>query len=178
MRLIDVDHRRIVLADNIEDPRWIALSYVWGESSPIAHINTIVNGHLPLQMPRTVQDAIIVTKNLGYRYLWKMDQIYKGADLTAVAAAGDNKNNGLPGIGPTLRTNCGSVRLRKGVIFGMGPAPLKELRALTWWTRVWTFQEGYLSQRLLVFTDHQMTFYCNTSSWIEALSGPGPMGKV
>jgi hypothetical protein len=39
-----------------------------------------------------------------------------------------------------------------------------------------TFQEGYLSNRLLVFGEQQVSFYCNTSSWKEHLSGPESMG--
>jgi len=32
-----------------------------------------------------------------------------------------------------------------------------------------TLQEGFLSRRLLVFTDHQASFYCSASSWMEGL---------
>jgi hypothetical protein len=38
-------------------------------------------------------------------------------------------------------------------------------------TRAWTFQEGYLSKRLLVFSEHQTSFYCGTASWTEGLGG-------
>jgi hypothetical protein len=38
-----------------------------------------------------------------------------------------------------------------------------------------TFQEGFLSERLLVFTDHQTSFYCPTSSWTECLGNPDPI---
>jgi hypothetical protein len=34
-----------------------------------------------------------------------------------------------------------------------------------------TFQEGALSERLLVFTDYQMSFYCWSNSWVEGLGG-------
>jgi hypothetical protein len=37
-----------------------------------------------------------------------------------------------------------------------------------------TFQEGYLSRRLLVFTDHQASFYCQTTSSMEGLGGHNP----
>jgi hypothetical protein len=37
-----------------------------------------------------------------------------------------------------------------------------------------TFQEGLLSKRLLVFTEHQMSFYCSISSWMEGLGNPDP----
>lgn len=37
-----------------------------------------------------------------------------------------------------------------------------------------TFQEGFLSKRLLVFTDHQSSFYCANGAWIETLPASGP----
>lgn len=39
-------------------------------------------------------------------------------------------------------------------------------------TRGWTFQEGFLSKRLLVFTHYAMTYHCQRASWNEALQGP------
>ena len=36
-----------------------------------------------------------------------------------------------------------------------------------------TFQEGYLSKRLLIFGEHQMSFKCKEASWTEACKGPG-----
>lgn len=37
-----------------------------------------------------------------------------------------------------------------------------------------TFQEGFLSKRVLVFTDHQTSFYCSSSAWMEGLGNPDP----
>jgi hypothetical protein len=34
-----------------------------------------------------------------------------------------------------------------------------------------TFQEGFLSRRLLVFTEQQVSFYCQGASWMESLGG-------
>jgi len=41
-----------------------------------------------------------------------------------------------------------------------------------WLTRGWTYQEGFLSKRLLVFTDGQMSHHCRTASWQEGIRGP------
>ncbi|KAF2036390.1 heterokaryon incompatibility, partial [Setomelanomma holmii] len=135
---------------------------------------------LPQSLPRTVTDAIVVTKALIYRYLWvdelcinqgdtlhrdsqikKMDQIYRGADLTIVAAAGDHKHHGLPGVGSPWRTSKLFMLPGKGAVLSIGPDPMGRIwRSSTWWKRAWTFQEGYLSRRLLVFTDNQMLVLC------------------
>ena len=37
-----------------------------------------------------------------------------------------------------------------------------------------TFQEGLLSRRMLVFTEHQTSFYCSANSWIEGFGNPDP----
>ena len=80
--------------------------------------------------PRTVLDAVEVTKHLGEQYLWvdrlcidqsnlqekqflisKMDAIYDGAEFTIVAAAGD-ASTGLPGVMMTPRIPQPRVELK------------------------------------------------------------------
>lgn len=109
-----------------------------------------------MHLPKTVEDAITVTKSLDYRYLWvdelcidqldpvhrasqigQMDQIYRGADLTIVAAYGDNKNCGLPGVNTTPRKKIPIVRFEHCTVFSVGPDPRASLRDSTWWTRAW-----------------------------------------
>ncbi|RYP13467.1 hypothetical protein DL765_006880 [Monosporascus sp. GIB2] len=82
--------------------RYVALSYVWGPSTE--------------EWPRTVLDAVEVTRRLGERYLWvdrlcigqtnedetrflfsKMNLIYEGVAFAIVGAAGDART-GLPGV--------------------------------------------------------------------------------
>lgn len=113
-------------------------------------------GRITGNLPRTVEDAITVTKNLDYRYLWvdelcieqndsshrasqigKMDRIYKGADLTIVAACGDNKNYGLPGVSTTSRIIHPVIHLEDGSIFNIGPEPGLSIRESPWWDRAW-----------------------------------------
>jgi len=70
-----------------------------------------------MDLPLTIEDAITVTKAIRFQYLWvdqycidqgdenekqrqiqQMNLIYKCADLTIIAAAGDGRNYGLPGV--------------------------------------------------------------------------------
>jgi hypothetical protein len=44
--------------------KFVALSYVWGHSPPIAEIG------MGVRFPPTIQDSMVVTLELGYRYLW------------------------------------------------------------------------------------------------------------
>ena len=54
--------------------KYIALSHYWGQTKILIleeHIlETITYGIDWLRLPRTFQDAMIVTRRLGFRYLW------------------------------------------------------------------------------------------------------------
>ncbi|KAI0144815.1 heterokaryon incompatibility protein-domain-containing protein [Pestalotiopsis sp. NC0098] len=180
MRLIDCDERVVVKAR--PQMIWVALSYVWGDAQPAS----LLGG-----TSKTMEDAIKVTKDLGYRYLWidqfcidqdddaqkqnqiaKMDAIYRGADLTIIASAGKDSNHGLPGVGTTRRKQQLLVDLESWTVLWTGPDPMQETGDSTWWHRGWTFQEGVLSRRRLFFTDRQSWFECGNAWWKEGYGGP------
>lgn len=52
-----------------------------------------------------------------------MDRIYGGADLTIVAAAGNDKNYGLPGVSSTPRVASRVCQLDEGLMFNLNPDP-------------------------------------------------------
>ncbi|ORY09991.1 heterokaryon incompatibility protein-domain-containing protein, partial [Clohesyomyces aquaticus] len=114
MKVIDCERRK--LAKHEPGQRYLALSYVWGPSKPEGLIATPEN--IFNKSPRVIRDAIHVTRELGYRYLWvdrycinqaggkektdqleQMDLIYENADLTIVAGSGQDDRHGLPGAG-------------------------------------------------------------------------------
>lgn len=136
LRVIDVETRTIVEAPPF--CRYATLSYVWGWPQPsgsrskarVTHVEvqpkmfrmtreTFMANHgaLPLQLPRTIEDAIFIVKELGEKYLWvdalcifqddledtqyqvsQMEVIYGGALVTLVAAHGADANAGLSGV--------------------------------------------------------------------------------
>lgn len=113
-------------------------------------------------------------------FIWKwltfidqVDLIYHGAEVTIVAAAGRNEHYGLPGVGVQPRTIHQEIlKLDSCTIVTTGPDPVHHVREKSrWWTRGWTFQEGLLSRRLLIFTEHQTFFECNSTSWMEEIGG-------
>lgn len=178
MRSIDCDARVVIKAQ--PQMIWVALSYVWGDAQPASLLGAT---------SKTVEDAIKVTKDLGYRYLWidqfcinqqvqkqnqieKMGAIYRGADLTIIASAGQDSNHGLPGVGTTRRKEQLLVELDSWTVLWTGPDPMKETDNSTWWRRGWTFQEGVLSRRRLFFTDRQSWFECGNAWWKEGYDGP------
>lgn len=179
-RLIDCTTRKIVPAcDYAIDgpPRFVALSYVWG---PAQHMTTLTeDDNLPSKLPLTLQDAMTVTEALGFQYLWidqfcidqsddedkdrqirHMDLIYKHADITIIAAAGNDCNYGLPGVSDRSRDLLDPFILDGVFTFGICPQGKGHWESGSWHTRGWTFQEAQLSRRRLVFSDTAMHFEC------------------
>ncbi|KAL5388756.1 hypothetical protein DPSP01_002862 [Paraphaeosphaeria sporulosa] len=174
--LIDVRNRRLVPYK--PGSQYVALSYVWGGvESPK---RTGRPDDLPINISMTILHAMLVTENLGVRFLWAdavcinqhdpkekeqqlplMDYIYEQAFATIVAL-GDNANTGLPGVKggpirwPQLVAEFGSVRL-----LSRCPTLSAEIHTSRWSTRGWTYQEGLFSRRCIFFTGHQVYFHCN-----------------
>ncbi|OTA99633.1 hypothetical protein M426DRAFT_67365, partial [Hypoxylon sp. CI-4A] len=166
-RLIDCETKKI--EPSSLSRQFVALSYVWG--SP-ANIQKQRN------WPQVVEDAINVTKNLGYRYLWvdrycidqtnttekhkqvaEMHTIYQCSELTIIAAAGTNTNYGLKGIS-RKRDALARVTVDKTELLQMPQDALESIRSSQWWSRGWTYQEGVLSRRRIVFTKDQVYYEC------------------
>jgi hypothetical protein len=104
-------------------PEYTALSYCWGNSEPMVTTTNNVDRHHSTgfdeaRLPRTIRDAIFLTRQLGIRYLWvdalcilqgsdetaradwrressKMKEIYGNAFLTIVAAEHEDKDGGI-----------------------------------------------------------------------------------
>lgn len=158
------------------------------------------SGRLPDQLPRLIADAITVTESLGFRYLWVdryclpsrhmasklstitaasnrrrqldlMGQIYGRSVLTIIVAAGDGVNNGIPGVS-TPREEQLSLKTESGLFTTSLLRPDLEVASSKWATRAWTYQEGLLSCRRLVFTPSQLYFQCRTLHCHESLGLP------
>jgi hypothetical protein len=144
---------------------------------------------LPNVLPGIILDAMEATLALGYRYLWtdqfcidqsnkvevadqvgKMDRIYRGAELTIVAASA---RNGLPGARALPRAEPESVVVDHVNFFVAPMEPVQGLASSVWSTRGWCYQEEMLSRRLLYFTEAGALFRCSTATFYEAIGGPG-----
>lgn len=157
--LIDCVTRRIVQAPKVCE--YVALSYVWGQPS-VQVVDDSVSGEqaagtLPKILPDTVKDSIIITLNLGLRYLWvdkycinqgmrfselqaqlaAMDVIYHCATITIIAAAGEDATFGLPGVSSRLRKARPHITVN-GTTWVSGFVDAHKLMQLsTWATRGW-----------------------------------------
>ena len=98
--------------------RYTTLSHCWGKDQPIKTTKANLSDHLrevkwPL-LPKTFQDAVIITHGLGIEYLWidslcivqddmndwgkesaEMKNVYGYSYLTIAAAAGEDSRHGL-----------------------------------------------------------------------------------
>ncbi|KAF4539137.1 uncharacterized protein LTHEOB_10529 [Lasiodiplodia theobromae] len=132
-----------------------------------------------------------VALRFGYKYIWvdqlcidqsgthklqqiqQMNRIYQNADLTIVAAAGDNSDFGIPGVQD--RSRLGRECFRIGDIHLVDAASLlRSLDRTTWGSRAWTFQEAKLSNRLLVFTERTAWFSCYLTPEEEGFEAQNP----
>ena len=166
LRLIDCDSLSVVTGHS--SCSYAALSYVWSPNSRANQEQRGVSANSPSAKLRnaskTIQDAIRLTKALGVKYLWvdrycidqqnpdetynevrKMGLIYKRAYFTIIAAAGEDENHGLPGIGTTCRTPQPKTKAKDVIVFSTTPDPYVTITDSAWWTRAWTYPEGVLS---------------------------------
>ena len=163
---------------------YVALSYVWGN---LNDNNSGSKAEDDEPLPKVVLDAMTATKEMGYQYLWidkycidqtnhgerdfqmnHMDVIYRGAEVTIVAASGKDANSGLAGVGDTPRIAQQSLSIGNIQLISNMHVPQVTIESSTWYTRAWTFQEGILPRRRLVFTPYEVYFECESMYWRES----------
>ncbi|KAL6904337.1 HET domain-containing protein [Trichoderma evansii] len=186
-RVIDCQEQRVV--EYGPGMPYVALSYVWGQ--PKAQHDKNNGKQLPTQLSLLMRDAMEITLAMGFRYLWvdhycidqddptvvhqqigQMGAIYGNAEVTIIAAAGQDEDYGLPGVGrnrPATRT---TAHIGEVAVVWTPKNPQEAIKSSCWSTRGWTFQEALLSRRRLVFTEQQVYFECNAMNISESLNIP------
>ena len=187
--LVDVETGALVSLPSTTP--FVALSYVWGKVTmskttkfnveQLKQPGALFGGLSDFQLPETVRDAIHVVKRLGLRHLWvdclsivqdettetinttlqAMAHIYASAELTIVAASGEDANYGLPGLTKPLEERAEARRDWRWLTVKFG-YPLMS----AWIRRGWTFQESLFSRRLLIFSD-TVSWICGRCVWHE-----------
>ena len=194
-RLVDVgpDDEHIRLRETKgRRGEYAALSYCWGLNS----IQLKATGptldklkiHIPQeQLPKTIQDAIKLTRMLGLKCIWidclcilqdsdsdweteaaKMGQYYQFANLTVAASAAVSASSGLFGRRPKV-SQPKKIQFRDsdGSLYPL----IAQSRNIQLWTdtidslgplseRGWTFQEHALSGRIIHFTEGELIWEC------------------
>jgi hypothetical protein len=91
-----------------------------------------------------------------------MGAIYSAAQLTIIACAGEDPNHGLSGVQAKTRSfNWCHEQVGQNHIVALPMSATLAIYHSRWATRAWTYQEGYLSKRRLLFTDRQAVFVCD-----------------
>lgn len=194
-----VDVRKQCLIPGPPDAECAALSYVWGKLERSLLRNLVAN-RVKLEesdaltphdslLPKTIRDSIMLVKALGIQYLWvdslcvvqddygnKPEQlkavgpIYSLAKFIIVAAAGDNSDTGLPGVGLSPRSVGQHIEIVRGYKLAnklsIGSVAMD---SAYWKTRAWTYQDRIFSQALVVFTPHQAYYRCGPFEFSEDL---------
>lgn len=191
--VIDVDSE--CLTSLPEKAEYIALSYAWGGAekftTSIENVRDLRSegglSKVMYRLPRAIQDAIKLTKNLEKRYLWVdalcivqdsddswnlnaqiMDRVYGNAFLTICAADDPDASAGLVGLNPSKRRFSQYIEEYKaGVNLMVSHLSETYIRRSNWNTRAWTFQERLLSRRCLLFTRGRVYFQCRATAMSE-----------
>ena len=174
---------------------YVALSYVWGKREPyMTKLSNVMlhRAHGGLErnfeeLPRVFHDAFNLVRCLGVRHLWidslcivqdssrswglnsrAMDLIYGNAVLTICAADGVDSSTGLRAMHPKEHdAHQISADCAPGVRLMVSRPPEIGIKASTWNTRAWTFQERLLSKRCLIFTEGRVYFQCLSTGMSE-----------
>jgi hypothetical protein len=173
---------------------YVALSYCWGGDQVIKTTKHTIKAwtvSLPFEiLPKTIQDAIIVTSKLNILYLWvdalciiqddaedmareisQMAHIYYAAMITVAASRAKTVNEGFlqvrdAGNPPHLifelpyQTTKGEL----GSVTLVNPMRGRDTYSLDPLdTRAWSFQEKLVSPRLLDYRSRQLRWECRLS---------------
>jgi hypothetical protein len=211
-RVLDVgDHRnsnslRLYSTNQDERGRYIALSHRWGGQQFCTYhcnIDALRESINFGELPKTFQDAIIVTRELGVRFLWidsvciiqphencsdecrgtqdwdieskKMEMVYSSAYCTIAASSARNSTEGF--LGPRLARPCVKLLDASGSPFFICEAIddfHRDVQEGELNRRGWVLQERALSRRMIHFTTTQTYWECGKAVRCESL---GRMSK-
>jgi len=194
-RILDVaSHARgseVFLRNSNPEERadYVALSYCWGGPQNFTTtsntLESMINGISLNCLPRTILDAIMVTRKLGMRFLWidslcivqdsgddkihelaAMGDVYKNATVTVAAGNAKKVEDGFLSNRPmelcpipiTIESNTsGTVYIAREERKHELDDPL--------FRRGWAFQEFILSRRVILYDKFQVTFTCPTAEF-------------
>ncbi|KAL9068063.1 MAG: hypothetical protein Q9157_006614 [Trypethelium eluteriae] len=179
IKLINCSTRQVVSRDH--DQSFLTLSYVCSEVPDLGY----TDGQLVINQPQLIEDAITLTLQLEYYYLWidrycinqvdevekgsqilQMDQIYARSDLTIIVA---DSVEGMSGV--SSRKPADTLVLGNQIFIITPPTPRYEIENSIWNRRAWTYQESVLSRRRLVALREQFYFKCMGMDCCESLHG-------
>ncbi len=195
--LVEVGRNRLVRAP--QSTRFVALSYVWGDGNHFRLSKADIPRYLEqdglpvASFPRTIRDATELTRSIGVEFLWvdsvcipqddsvekglqisRMSSVYSSAVLTLVAVSATSASDPLPRVQECGRDTIVVAYQDPDFCLAVRKPASNLSRTLTasyYNSRAWTFQERLLSLRCLYFTDEQVFFQCQRSTFCEDYDG-------
>ena len=174
---------------------YVTLSYRWGLVNSLITTKANMESHIkgiPMDsLPKTLRDAVVVTRKLGFRYLWidalciiqdfqhdwltqstKMAEIYGNAVLNIQADCAADSDDGFLKKRrlPELRSCEHPDLLGDGVRRAVCPGHQYPKRAVEngfLSSRGWILQERALSKRIVHWTAHEVIWECWSSQATE-----------
>lgn len=193
--------RVVSSADNATTVEYLTLSYTWGGIEPFKltreNYKDCLKGFNIGQLPRVCQQAVELTRKLGFRYLWidavcivqndqqdwmyesvRMDSIFAGSTLTLAASSTRTCNDQLyctrnPLAIFQLSLQCLRIGYKLVPAICSTPAyPPPPMifgpRARTLDSRGWVYQERALSPRTVHFTASRLHWECRSCNYCES----------
>ncbi|KAM0548187.1 hypothetical protein ACHAPJ_009985, partial [Fusarium lateritium] len=183
---------------------YLALSYCWGKQDPSKQTNLselrknneqdLVREIKQEELEQSIRDAIYVTQQLGFSYLWvdrfcivqdcledkrheisKMAITYKNAAITLAAGTATRASEGFLDVAtrknatflPEHQFDIPMRKGPKGTVYLSGE-PYEPDHPLD--KRGWTLQEFMLSSRMLIFSDYQLLWLCKETE-LQSVTG-------
>lgn len=191
-QLIGSSSLRLHVCDHNEKAPYAALSYCWGVEQQVitttGSIAAFQSGIIESSLPKTIQDAIRITRGLQIQYLWvdalciiqdsvedksaeinKMGRIYKNASITIAALDAATAFDGFirevqPLDGALMPFSLPNHRECSIKLVPVTHLPYPgthsdhDIHLLD--TRGWALQEFLLSPRLLLFSQTEVLWQC------------------
>ncbi|CZR65535.1 uncharacterized protein PAC_15435 [Phialocephala subalpina] len=189
--------------------KYVALSYCWGQDEGPDELKLTKETYQALQesipverLPKTIRDAMTISKTLGFRFLWVdrlciiqndnadweaearlMGSIYEFADFTIAAIGAHSPEEGCfleRELEPAavLPTKVGNIYVSQIPTYldrnREVPQLSSELQQSRWAFRGWTFQERICSRRIIYYGEDQVIWECRNGIDTESRFGADP----
>lgn len=197
-----IDTKDLCLVPAVEGVRYVALSYVWGQTQMLkCTTDTLrilqeagaLGPRTGLKVPNVIQNAIALVPRLGERYLWvdslcimqddrecldrhirHMASIYEAAVFTIVAADGSDADYGILGIRGVSAPRKLPSMVELTSRLRLRPRGRLNILVSPWGQRAWTLQEHVFSKRKLVFVHGSVQWICQEHRCFEDVRQESP----
>lgn len=163
-----------------EKGRYVTLSHCWGPGGidfllKEANIEQLRHAIHTEALPRSFQDAIVITRRLGFRFLWMdaicivqdsledwaressvMADIYRNGTVMISATAASDSHHGILSPRDVFRSHC--FGRDKEFVFQAMRGSMNALEPLH--ARGWCLQERVMAPRILQFGRHMLFWEC------------------